>query len=173
MNYPELLTNEVESIPSSWSSNSSGYQPHVSLFSPSFLETLKLEDENDFNTIHPSVIYHHSPQTTTISSPDHSNLFNLQENKIYSNNQQKNLIQHYLSTKQGEKKVTILTSKVAQKSYGNEKRQIKKNNLILLFKTHSFFHQILMSSSFYYPFWYWSLVDSKTISSKSDNSNLW
>ncbi|CAO3694425.1 unnamed protein product [Rhizopus stolonifer] len=146
MNYPELLSNDMEecdmiysneSLPSSWSSHSSMNDYQVfqqSMFSPSFLDALKQEPFM-FEPLK-TTPYHHSPTNTTISSPtsnyDNSNLFQPipeeekdDKNLIYSRPrdiQTKSLVQHYLSTKQTERRVTILTSKVAQKSYGTEKR---------------------------------------------------
>ncbi|RCH86445.1 hypothetical protein CU098_006021, partial [Rhizopus stolonifer] len=147
MNYPELLlSNDMEecdmiysneSLPSSWSSHSSMNDYQVfqqSMFSPSFLDALKQEPFM-FEPLK-TIPYHHSPTNTTISSPtsnyDNSNLFQPipeekkdDKNLIYSRPrdiQTKSLVQRYLSTKQTERRVTILTSKVAQKSYGTEKR---------------------------------------------------
>lgn len=145
------LVYSSDSVPSSWSSfNDYQMLNHsetpTSFFSSNLLDTLKQEDDfmhlNTSRTIHPLTIpdnNNHSPTRNIISSPlnnnyDNTSLFHA----IFKEDEKdKNLnhtcinqigedmkcsVHRYLITKQDERKITILTSKVAQKSYGSEKR---------------------------------------------------
>lgn len=145
------LVYSSDSVPSSWSSfNDYQMLNHsetpTSFFSSNLLDTLKQEDDfmhlNTSRTVHPLTIpdnNNHSPTRNIISSPlnnnyDNTSLFHA----IFKEDEKdKNLnhtcinqigedmkcsVHRYLITKQDERKITILTSKVAQKSYGSEKR---------------------------------------------------
>ncbi|KAG1311252.1 hypothetical protein G6F64_003946 [Rhizopus arrhizus] len=146
------LVYSSDSVPSSWSSfNDCQMLNHsetpTSFFSSNLLDTLKQEDDfmhlsNTSRTIHPLTIpdnNNHSPTRNITSSPLNNNYDNtsLFHATFKEDEKDKNLnhtcinqieedikcsVHRYVITKQDERKITILTSKVAQKSYGSEKR---------------------------------------------------
>ncbi|KAI9280104.1 beta-trefoil DNA-binding domain-containing protein [Sporodiniella umbellata] len=135
----------TESLPSSWSSHSSmNDYLQQSIFPPSLFDT-KQEDlfmPEPLQPATPSAAQHHphSPLQTGMPSPnshyesgtigsilEESESESMQEEAAIRACQappagMKEQVQHFLTHPKSERRVTVLTSKVAQKSYGTEKR---------------------------------------------------